>query len=93
MTGPLWRVLPSRPLRYRAWEDGYVVFNDLSGDTHLLDDSAMQLLLAVADQPGDTACLTGRLRTALGLDEVEAGDIPAMLSDLCALSLIEASPC
>lgn len=93
MNTRIWRVPPGQALQHRAWEDGFVVFNNLSGDTHLLCEGEMQLLLAVAAQPGDTAAVTARLRASLGLDDQEAGDIPAMLSDLLALSLVEAAPC
>lgn len=88
-----WRVLPGQALHHRAWDDEYVVFNNLSGDTHLLGGGAMQLLLAVAEAPGDAASLAGRLRLTLGLDQQEIDEIPAMLDDLRALSLIERAPC
>lgn len=88
-----WRVLPGQALHYRAWDEEYVVFNNLSGDTHLLDGGAMQLLLAVAAAPGGAAALGERLGSALGLDAQEISEIPAMLEGLCALSLIEPVPC
>ena len=88
-----WRVFPGQVLRQRAWEEDYVVFNNLSGDTHLLDSGAMQLLLAVAELPGSSAALAERLRLALGLDQQEIDEIPGMLDDLRALSLIEPTPC
>lgn len=93
MDNCIWRVSPGQALHHRAWDDEYVVFNNLSGDTHLLDDGAMQLLLAVAAMPADTASLAGRLRDSLGLDEQEIAEIPAMLDGLRALSLIETAPC
>lgn len=89
----IWRVLPGQALHHRAWDDEYVVFNNLSGDTHLLDGGAMQLLFTVAATPGNTASLAGRLCDALGLDEQEVAEIPAMLDNLRALSLIEAAAC
>lgn len=93
MNNCTWRVLPGQALQHRAWDDEYVVFNNLSGDTHLLDGGAMQLLLAVAATPGDTASLAAHLHAALGLDEHEIDEIPAMLEELRALALIEAAPC
>lgn len=93
MINCIWRVLPGQALHHRSWDDEYLVFNNLSGDTHLLDGGAMQLLLAVAAAPGDTASLGSRLHSALGLDQYELDEIPAMLEQLRALSLIEAVPC
>ncbi|MBZ2206117.1 HPr-rel-A system PqqD family peptide chaperone [Massilia soli] len=88
-----WRVVPGQALRQRGWDDDYLVFNNLSGDTHLLDGGAMQLLLAVAQSPGSAASLAERLRLALGLDQQEIDEIPAMLDELRALALIEHTPC
>jgi PqqD family protein of HPr-rel-A system len=88
-----WRAVPGQALHHRAWDEEYVVYNNLSGDTHLLDEGTMQLLLAVATAPVDAATLGERLRVALGLDAQEISEIPAMLEGLCALSLIEPVPC
>ena len=32
-----WRIAGSEPLRWRCWAGDYVVFNPLSGQTHMLD--------------------------------------------------------
>jgi PqqD family protein of HPr-rel-A system len=86
-----WRAIPGQALRHREWDDEFVVYNNLSGDTHLLDGSAMLLLRAVAAEPGNAAALAERLRGALGLDQQEIDEIPAMLDELAALALIEAA--
>lgn len=88
-----WQAVPGQALHHREWDDEFVVYNNLSGDTHLLDGGAMQLLRAVAQQPGDAAAIAARLRLALGLDPQEVGEIPAMLDELAAMSLIEAVAC
>ncbi len=80
-----WHVLPGQRLQYRQWEQEAVLFNDLSGDTHLLDADALALLLAVRDGAGDVAAL----RAALGAED-EADDVlQALLEQLAAISLIE----
>ena len=80
-----WHVLPGQRLQYRQWEQEAVLFNDLSGDTHLLDADALALLLAVRDGAADVAAL----RAALGAED-EADDVlQAMLEQLAAISLIE----
>ena len=88
-----WRAVPGQALHHHGWDDEFVVYNNLSGETHLLDGGAMQLLRAVADAPGDTAALAARLAAALGLDQQEVDEIPAMLGELAALSLMETAPC
>lgn len=92
MSNRTWRVIPGQALQRRAWDDTYVVFNNLSGDTHLLDAGAMQVLLAVAHAPASEAELAERLRESLQLDAQEVLEIPGMLEDLRALSLIECLP-
>lgn len=80
-----WHVLPGQRLQYRQWEQEAVLFNDLSGDTHLLDADALALLLAVRDGAADVAAL----RAALGAED-EADDVlQALLEQLAAISLIE----
>ncbi|WP_182915685.1 HPr-rel-A system PqqD family peptide chaperone [Massilia cavernae] len=88
-----WRVIPGQALHHYAWDEQYLVFNNLSGDTHLLDAGAMQLLLAVHAAPATGPALASRLCAELQLDDAELLEIPPMLDDLRALSLIELAPC
>ncbi|WUR13507.1 HPr-rel-A system PqqD family peptide chaperone [[Empedobacter] haloabium] len=71
-----WRIVPGQTLLHRGWEDGCVLYNDLSGDTHLLTEHAMQLLLALRD--GDIAP-----------DELAAPELATVLETLAGLDLIE----
>lgn len=88
-----WQAIPGLALHHREWNDEFVLYNNLSGDTHLLDAGAMQLLRAVAAEPGDAAGIAERLRRVLGLDQQEVDEIPVMLDELAALSLIEPLQC
>ena len=88
----MWRVTPGQALACREWDGEAVLYNDLSGNTHLLDGAALDLLHALRDQPADAATLAARLA-----DHVDAGDddlvslIDDMLATLAGLDLIE--PC
>lgn len=87
---PLWRVTPGQALRYRQWQGEYVLYNDLSGDTHLLGADAIALLLALQCAPATAAALTGALG-AWPQPEAADDDAPAtLLTALQALALIEA---
>jgi PqqD family protein of HPr-rel-A system len=86
-----WRVTPGQALRYRQWQDEYVLYNDLSGDTHLLDGDAMQLLLALQQAPRDLAALAVALGAAN--DAETLADLGALTEQLHALSLLESIPC
>lgn len=79
-----WRLVPGQLLRARQWGDEFVVYNDLSGDTHLLDAGAMDLLHQL--QAGAT----------LAADDDDGADLEApdtMLASLASNSLIELVAC
>ncbi|HEU4373004.1 MAG TPA: hypothetical protein VFS02_05920 [Telluria sp.] len=82
---PLWRLTPGQALRWREWQGEYVLYNDVSGDTHLLGGGAIDLLLFLQEAP--------RAEGALGdaADPAAGGDAGAssLLAQLQALSLIE----
>lgn len=82
-----WHILPGQGLQYRQWDQEAVLFNDLSGDTHLLDADALALLLAVRDGAADLAAL----RAALGAEDDDEANaaLASMLEQLAAISLIE----
>jgi len=88
----VWRLTPGQALACREWDGEAVLYNDLSGSTHLLDGAALDLLHALRDQPADAASLAARLA-----DRFDAGDddlvslIDDMLATLVGLDLIE--PC
>ena len=81
----MWRLIPGQTLAHRSWDGEYVVYNDLSGDTHLFGADAMQLLLHLGAGPADEDTLARALEAAP--DEREA--LAVMLTELGALSLIE----
>ncbi|WP_075794076.1 HPr-rel-A system PqqD family peptide chaperone [Massilia putida] len=88
----MWRLTPGQALACREWDGEAVLYNDLSGSTHLLDGAALDLLLALRDEPADAVMLAARLA-----ERFDAGDdnlvslIDEMLVALAGLDLIE--PC
>lgn len=87
----MWRLTPGQALASREWDGEAVLYNDLSGSTHLLDGAALDLLHALRDRPGTATGLAERLADRF---EVE-GDLVAVIGDMLAalagLDLIE--PC
>lgn len=78
-----WQLLPGQLLSYRSWQDEYVLFNNLSGDTHLLGEAAIALLLDLRDG-------------AIDADEIAGDDhaaTRALLAQLAGLGLVESLPC
>ncbi len=73
----MWRITPGQALRRREWQGEYVLYNDISGDTHLLGADAVELLLALQQAPTPESAL------------VDGAEDAALLAQLQALSLIE----
>jgi PqqD family protein of HPr-rel-A system len=87
----MWRLQHGQSLRHHLWGEECVVYNSLTGHTHLLDLNALDLLLALQDGPQDIAGLCRALASpgdAPG--ELEAA-IAAVLEELRLSSLVE--PC
>lgn len=73
-----WRLVPGQALLHRGWDGAFVLYNDLSGDTHLLSGEAMALLVALRD--GDVTS-----------EELAAPELAELLATLRQLDLAE--PC
>lgn len=46
---PQWRIVPGQSLRSRSWDGQSVLYNEVSGATHLLDEDTLALLHALRD--------------------------------------------
>jgi len=93
---PTWRLVPGQRLQYRCWDGECVLYNDLSGDTHLLDELALALLEELQAGPRSTARLAAAFE--LAPDAAPEGDddaalLATLLDDLAALQLVETFPC
>lgn len=86
----------------REWNGEAVLFNDLTGSTHLLSSTAVWLLEQLAIAPDDLAGLAAALDAELAAQALADGDeladtpidrahLATLLGDLCSLHLIE--PC
>lgn len=81
-----WGIAAGQRLRHRCWQDEVVIYNDLSGDTHLLSGAAWTLLeqLQAAGMPLDPRALAVRL----GLDADDQADLDTLLASLHQLALV-----
>lgn len=72
----------------RAWDGDYVVYNPLSGNTHLLDIVTGEVLKIIAAGPARASTLCGRVAEFLELPADDAnlahqvGEILDVLDDL-----------
>jgi PqqD family protein of HPr-rel-A system len=92
---PTWRLVPGQRLQYRCWEDECVLYNDLSGDTHLLDELALAVLEELQAAPRSAAQLAAAFELAPdpGADGDDGALLATLLDDLAALQLVETFPC
>ncbi|WP_426116223.1 HPr-rel-A system PqqD family peptide chaperone [Massilia sp. PWRC2] len=84
-----WRLRPGQQVLRRQWGDECVVFNNLSGDCHLLDANGYDVLVCLQNsaEPMDTAALASRFNLD-DADEVDA--LERVLAGLAGCELIEA---
>lgn len=97
-----WRVVGEQALMRREWGGEAVLFNDLSGSTHLLSSTAVWLLERLAAAPAAPVELAAALDAELAAQALADGDdladsstdpghLATLLAELCSLHLIE--PC
>jgi len=86
-------VTAGQQLAHRGWQDEFVVYNNLSGDTHLIDGDTLALLTQLRLGPATVGSLTQALGAGLPPDDLAAlpDTLDAMLDSLQHLYLVE--PC
>jgi len=78
-------------LIFKNWNDGVVVFNVRSGNTHLLNPVTVQILKILTEQPRDVAQIAERLATEndTSVDDELLAELEKALLQLDELGLIE----
>jgi PqqD family protein of HPr-rel-A system len=85
-----WRAVSYTSDSLCCWSDEFVVFNNLSGDTHLLSAFAGQILLKLQQESLDVSSLIELFATTPQIDpERTELQIENILADLDSLGLIE----
>jgi len=82
-----WTVASPSPLRWRSWDDEFLVFNTASGETHHLNLIAATVLQRLEQDPATVADLMGEIRSA-SVDMPGLEQLPALLETLDELGLI-----
>jgi PqqD family protein of HPr-rel-A system len=62
-----WQLAEGCRLHWKAWDDEFVVFDEGSGDTHLLDPLAAEVLKVLEESPGKVSELARRVVARLDL--------------------------
>lgn len=90
----MWKLTSGQLLEHRGWDDEFVIYNSLSGDTHLLGAAAMQILLLLKDGAGADAALLQTLRASCADGEpILEDELGVLLDELKSLSLVERTGC
>ncbi len=88
-----WKIISSdqEALCIHTWDNEYVVYNSLSGDTHLLNLTAGQLLLKLQRSPMDSMSLANLITpTDKSKSSLEHElQIEQLLAELNTLNLVE----
>lgn len=89
-----WKLRAGQRLRMLSDDEETVVYNDLSGDTHLLSGIAASLLERLRQGPASSDSLAGLLASEWDLDaDIAPAELAEqLLAELAALSLIEPTP-
>ena len=78
----------------KSWPDGVVVYNLDSGNTHLLNPIAGQVLKLLVDAPADATMIACQLACQINLESDRELDynVANLLTQLDSLGLIEPVP-
>jgi len=102
-SSPIWRLVPGQRLVHRCHDGECVLFNDLTGATHLLGQDVLDVLgmLRAGPRPAAMLAAGADAASAPGLDPMPDPapdpdflvEVDELLADLAALSLVEVQPC
>lgn len=87
----MWQLMPGLALRYRTWDnETYVLYNNLSGDTHLTDAAAIEVLELLRQSPGTAPALAAALQLDATPDNL--AQLDSLLGELQGQALVEPLP-
>ena len=93
----LWQIAPGQQLASWGWNDEFVLYNNLSGDTHLLDADSVEVLAQLQYAPATIDALVAQLSDGIDPDDATAlpDTLATLLAQLKKLYLVESSatPC
>jgi PqqD family protein of HPr-rel-A system len=91
----MWRITPGQSLRFRQFGEECVLYNSLSGDTHLLSDTAIHVLSVLQRGAATRPALAASLAEALACpqDAQFDAECEALLATLAGYFLIQYGAC
>ena len=74
-----WQLIRADALRVREWDDAGVIYDAVSGNTHLIDALGLELLDLLRQRPWELGELVAELRDTLP-EDLDAQAVPKLLS-------------
>ena len=86
-----WRLAEGCRLHWKVWDDEFAIFDEGSGDTHLLDPLAAEVLKVLEESPGEISGLARRIVARLDLapDSDLTERVRELVERFVALGLVE----
>jgi PqqD family protein of HPr-rel-A system len=86
----MWKVATGQTLGHYGWDEEFVVYNSLSGDTHLLESFVMEILLLVQKAgPMSTAAVFEAMGPHDGNGQPDLAELDVVLGQLRSLVLLD----
>lgn len=87
----VWCIAPGQQLATWGWEDEFVLYNNLSGDTHLFGDDSIAVLDHLRQTPSTLNALVAAFSGDIDPDDAAAlpETLTALLANLQNLFLVE----
>ena len=91
----MWKVTTGQTLGHYGWDEEFVLYNSLSGDTHLLESFAMEILFLLQQRgPLSAAAVLDALGPLddtgdTGNDQPDIAELSVVLDQLQSLVLID----
>ena len=88
----IWRIPADQKILWRHWEGDYVIFNSLSGETHILDIVSGKVLKRIMNGPSTTEDIRSEIGDFLEVrnDSELARAVDKILNGLEDTGLVEA---
>jgi PqqD family protein of HPr-rel-A system len=87
----MWRLNLEHTLHFRSWDGDWVIYDSFSGDTHLLGETAVQLLQQLQKSPLSSRALADllALENVCLINEQFTAEMEFILGELEELGLVE----
>lgn len=84
-----WKAVTNPPLLWREWNGEFVVYNDVTGDTHQMDATSAAILRSLEDASADAEAIHAQVVAQAQHDGLDPDRAQAAIDQFRLLGLIE----